>query len=281
MNEITTLPLSDHTVAFVDELAAGDDAGLPLLLLHGGAADHRMWGPQVKAFPERRVVSPDARGHGGTSDAEHPYRLADDVVALMDALKIERAAIAGVSMGGGTAVDVALEHPDRCAGLVVTGTGTSEPTFTDPWALRLFANWQRAAAAGDAEGWVETFLQFTPVPHRRVDEVEPGVLDLLRRMAVDTVAEHVRLDDDGVPVPPTPPIPVPRTWERVPDLGVPVLALNGSLDGDDHLENGRRLARLAPRGQQAEIADAAHYPNLEHPEPYNNSVRAFLAEHGL
>lgn len=91
-----------------------------------------MWTPQLDAFPERRIIAPDARGHGGSSDAEGPYRLADDVVVLMDALGLDRAVLAGVSMGGGTAVDVALEHPDRCAALVVTGTGTSEPGFADP-----------------------------------------------------------------------------------------------------------------------------------------------------
>lgn len=273
--------LADHAVRFFDVAASVSEPHTTLILLHGGAVDRRMWTPQLEAFPERRVIAPDARGHGGSSDADVPYRLADDVVAVMDALEVDRAVLAGVSMGGGTAVDVALEHPDRCAALVVTGTGTSEPVFDDPWTLAAFRDWVRAEAAGDADAWVDVFMRFTHGPHRTRADLDPTVDALVEQMARETLLGHLRFDPNGTPVPPTPPSPVPDTWGRVPGIDVPVLALNGALDASDHLENGRRLAELIPTGRYLEIPRAAHYPNLEQPVEYARTVRDFLHAHDL
>ncbi len=280
MNSTATLQLQDHTVVLVDRPATGEPAATPLVLLHGGAVDHRMWSPQLAAFDERRLVVPDARGHGGSSDATTPYRLADDVVALLDALEIDRAVLAGVSMGGGTAVDVALEHPDRCAALVVSGTGTSEPTFTDPWTVQAFADWSHAAEVGDAEAWVEVFMRFTYGPVRSVEDVDSEVAQLVRAMAIDTLSHHVTLDDEGRPVPPVPPTPVTRTWERAPGIEVPVLVVAGADDGPDHQVNQRRLAETVPDGRLVELP-GAHYPNLEAPDAFERVVGDFLRSRGL
>lgn len=274
-----TLHLTDHSVSFIDlEPANGSpySSTAPLVLLHGGAIDYRTWCSQFTAFPDRRVIAPDARGHGGTRAMEGPYRLADDVVALLDALGIDRAVLAGVSMGGATAVDVALEYPDRVAALAVSGAGTSEAEFTDPWALGTFEALQRARAASDLEGWVEAFLRFAPGPHRASEEVAPEVMDLLGTMVRDTLANHLRFDADGYPIEPTPPTPVQDTWSRLTGVEVPVLALCGELDGVDHDRMGRRLAEAVPRGEHRAIVGAAHYPNLEQPKEFNSLLAAFL-----
>jgi pimeloyl-ACP methyl ester carboxylesterase len=283
-----TLDLADHRVALVDRPpltppppGAGGAGPLPLVLLHGGAADHRMWTPQLGAFPDRRLVVPDARGHGGSSDADAPYRLCDDLVVLLDALGIERAVLVGVSMGGGTAVDTALEHPSRVAGLVVSGTATSEPEFTDPWALEAFAEWRAAEQAGDPERWVAAYLRFVPGPHRGADEVDPAVLELVERMAVDTLAAHVRLDEHGVPQPPHPVTPVRGTWERLPGIAVPAVAVVGALDGDDHVRMGERFAAAVPGAVLVRVEGSAHYPNLERPAQFDAAVQDLLDRHGL
>ncbi|RLV55815.1 alpha/beta fold hydrolase [Aeromicrobium phragmitis] len=274
---LRTLDLSDHRVAFLDIPAADDDA-LPLVLLHGGAVDRRMWGPQLGAFEERRLIVPDARGHGGSSDADGPYRFCDDVVALLDRLGIERAVLGGVSMGGGTAVDTALEHPERVAALVVSGTGTSEPQFREPWALEVFTAWQAAGERGDADGWVEAFMRFVPGPQRDRADVDGDVLDLIETMARDTLAAHVQVGPDGRPVPPVPPTPVTQTWERLGQIQAPVLAICGALDGGDHRDMGRRLADAVPDGRYVEVPGSGHYPNLENPDFFNAEVGRFLAE---
>jgi pimeloyl-ACP methyl ester carboxylesterase len=91
--DLTTVPrmieLPDQEVHVLDRDPldrSAEGSRTPLLFLHGGAVDSRMWEPQLAAFPEHRVLAADARGHGRSSDASAPYRLADDAVALLDAL---------------------------------------------------------------------------------------------------------------------------------------------------------------------------------------------------
>ncbi|MGO2607034.1 MAG: alpha/beta fold hydrolase [Brachybacterium tyrofermentans] len=269
------LDLSDQRIAFYDE---GDptSGAPPLVLLHGGAVDKRLWHPQLAAFPDRRIIVPDARGHGGSSDAEGEHRLVDDVLALLDALHLEQVVVVGISMGGGTAGDLALEHPERVAGIVVSGTGTSEPEFSDPWALQAFGDWRAAEQGGDLQAWIDVFQRFTAGPTRTLDQVDPAVRDRIAMMARDTVVGHLRTAPDGTPVPPPAPTAVRDTWERLPGLEVPVLALCGALDGADHRANGRRLADVVPDGRYVEVPGAAHYPNLEEPELFDSAVRDLL-----
>lgn len=172
------LDLTDQRIAYVDAGERSSSAP-PLVLLHGGAVDKRMWHPQLEAFPGRRILVPDARGHGGSSDAEGPYRLVDDVCAFLDALGIEQVVAIGISMGGGTACDLALEHPDRVAGIVVSGTGTSEPQFSDSWAVQAFADWRAAEQGGDLQAWIDVLQRFTAGPRRTLDQVAPDVVELI------------------------------------------------------------------------------------------------------
>ncbi|MFF0744023.1 alpha/beta fold hydrolase [Streptomyces sp. NPDC004111] len=242
----------------------------PVVLLHGGFLDHRMWDDQVPALARHhRVIAPDARGHGGSALAHGPYRPADDVAALLRHLGTGPAALVGVSMGGATAVDTALEHPDLVRGLVVSGVGTSEPVWRDPWILDIQAEQMRAMGAGDPGAWIEAFLQFLPGPHRSLYEVDPEVVRRVREMTVRTVSRH---SADEVPQL----VPVTDTWARAAALAVPVFALNGALDSTDHQGMAQRLADSVADGSTAEVAGTGHYPNMERPEVFNVLLEDFL-----
>src|ERR1700719_1282567 len=95
--------------------------GEPVILLHGGLANANYWGNQVKALQSRyRVIVMDSRGHGRSSRDDKPYGydlMASDVIALMDFLKIPKAAIVGWSDGAIIGLDIALTHPERLAKL--------------------------------------------------------------------------------------------------------------------------------------------------------------------
>jgi len=100
-------------------------AGLPILLLHAFPLDHTMWQRQAPLAAHLRLIAPDQRGFGGSGDAapESIAQLADDAVALLDALHVARpAVVCGVSMGGYVAQHVAARHPDRVAALVLVDT---------------------------------------------------------------------------------------------------------------------------------------------------------------
>ncbi len=262
-------PLHRIDVAVPDgHLAAwsNEDGGRSLVFLHGGGLDHRMWDDQVASFaPTHQVVLVDARGHGESSTATSAYRHCDDVAAVFRALGLEPSVVVGLSMGGGVAVDLALEHPELVAGLVVSGAGTSEPTFTDPWVVDVFAEWKAAEETRDPQRWLDAFLRFLPGPTRGLNDIDPAVVDRVRRMGWDTLQNHAVRSF-------VPPTPVPHTWERAPSIGVPVVVVSGALDSPDHIGMGHRLAESVPHGRTIDIAGTAHYPNLERPEEFDDAV---------
>lgn len=100
----------------------------PVILLHGGLANSEYWGHQVPRLAERhRVIVMDSRGHGRSTRDARPYGydlMADDVIGLMDFLKIKKAAIVGWSDGGIIGLDIAIRYPDRISRLFAFGANT-------------------------------------------------------------------------------------------------------------------------------------------------------------
>jgi pimeloyl-ACP methyl ester carboxylesterase len=103
-------------------------AGSPVILLHGGLANADYWGHQIEALKaHHRVIVMDSRGHGRTTRDARPYGydlMADDVVALMDALKIPKADIVGWSDGAILGLDLAIRHKDRVGKIFAFGANT-------------------------------------------------------------------------------------------------------------------------------------------------------------
>ncbi|MGS0683636.1 alpha/beta fold hydrolase [Nakamurella sp. GG22] len=268
MTDLHHAPIRDGHLAYLDV-----GQGTPLVLLHGGALDHRMWSRQVGALSnDHRVIAPDLRGHGRSSTPTGPFRHCDDIADLMHELGTGPAVVIGVSMGGSTAVDMAIEYPDTVAALVVSGAGSSEPDWRDPWMLALFATWERAAQEKDAEAWIDTFLLIGNGPHRTLDDLDPRVLEELREQAVHTITSHV---SGGSPVLPD---PVSNARQRARDISVPLLAISGTLDSDDHIRIARELAEAVADGSTVVIAGTAHYPNMEQPDEFNSAILEFLAQ---
>ncbi|MFF0307110.1 alpha/beta fold hydrolase [Streptosporangium sp. NPDC004379] len=245
-------------------------AGRPVVLLHGGFLNSDMWDDQLPVLAKNhRVIAPDARGHGGSSNAAGPFRHTDDLAALLRRLDTGPAVLVGVSMGGAVAVDTALEHPELVRALVVSGAGTSEPEFRDPWIESVQAEQARAMTAGDVRGWVEAFTLFAAGPHRTLDDVDPDVVRRLREMTMRTVAKHTGAEPDWQ-------VPVTDTWARTAKIAVPVLAVSGDLDSSDHIGMAGRLARTVADGREATVDGTAHYPNMERPDAFNEILGDFL-----
>src|SRR5215213_7322991 len=125
--------------------------GEPLVLVHAGIADSRMWEGQFKAFAERyRVIRHDMRGFGRTALVDGAYSHHEDLRTLLDKLKVERAHLVGCSMGGGAVLDFALEYPQRVGNLVLVGSavGGFGPDIDPP---RQWDEILAAEQAGDLE----------------------------------------------------------------------------------------------------------------------------------
>ena len=143
---------------FVEE--AGE--GTPVVLLHGLTATHRyvVMGSRSLERSGHRVIAYDARGHGQSvpapaRDAYSYQDLGEDLIAVLDQFQVERAVLAGASMGAHTALWLALRWPERCGGLVVITPGYDPETHADTMRL---ARWD-ALAAGLERGGIEGFLE--------------------------------------------------------------------------------------------------------------------------
>src|SRR5215212_9417574 len=157
--------------------------GEPLVLVHAGIADSRMWEPQLAAFADHyRVIRYDMRGFGRTAMVEGPYSHHEDLRGLLDFLDVGRAHLVGCSMGGGAVLDFALEYPERAGNLVLVGSavGGFRPDFDPPW------QWDELVAAdeaGDLERVSELEVGIWVIgPERSPEDVDSSVRDLVWEM---------------------------------------------------------------------------------------------------
>lgn len=122
--------LGDHATSVVDT----GGAGVPVVLIHGLAADHQMWNEVIAQLaPRHRVIAYDVRGHGAAAGAAKPYSVpvfAADLKGLLDSLQIQQAHIYGMSMGGAIAQQFAVSYPERIKSLALIATfSKAQPGF--------------------------------------------------------------------------------------------------------------------------------------------------------
>jgi pimeloyl-ACP methyl ester carboxylesterase len=231
-------------------LAVSDDgAGIPVVLLHGLSASRRyvVMGSQALQRGGHRVVAYDARGHGASSPAPAPaaYRyeeLTADLVAVLDELGIERAVLAGASMGAHTILRLALEQPERVAALAVITPGYDPTEIDDPARL---ARWD---ALSDAlrHGGIDAFVEAFGV--QRMPEKWRGTIAtvLRQRMAVH---EHLDAVADALHATPrSRPFADLHALEQIECPAV-VVASRDEADPGHPLALGEAYAELLPRGR--------------------------------
>jgi pimeloyl-ACP methyl ester carboxylesterase len=155
--------VAEFSVQGAGVVIAGEEAGqgVPIVLLHGLTATRRyvVMGSRSLERSGHRVISYDARGHGRSSAAPAPDAysyalLTDDLERVLDALSVERAVLAGVSMGSHTILELALRAPERVAGLVVITPAYNGPEATTGARIE---RWDRLSTAL-REGGVEAFI---------------------------------------------------------------------------------------------------------------------------
>ncbi len=243
-------------------------SGPPLIFLHAGITDLRMWDPQFDLFARRfRVVRYDHRGFGKTLPTHTPFMLHEDLLSVMRHLGIARAALVGCSLGGTTALDFALAHPGMVKSLVLSGSGVSGWTWSAE-ITKLETEMHRRVGAGDIDG------------ARQLDEKvwldgprDPGSIDpIYRARASKLCADNFRPDRWTIqPQPPTPP-----SINRLAEIKAPTLVMIGDCDAPDLHKMANLLASEIAGARMVTIQNAAHMPNLEHAEQFNQIVTDFL-----
>ena len=254
------------------EIAGG---GAAFVMIHAGIADCRMWDHEFTAFADsHQVLRFDMRGYGKSLPAAGEFNLQDDLTALLERLEIPAPAILmGCSMGGGLAIDYALEQPAKASALILVGSGPPGLELDVAGPDALFAQSEEAFQAGDLDRVAELDMQiWFDGTGRKGEDVDALARQKAYEMA-RLVTEHEH-KDIGKHVPK--PLDKPAA-ERLSELRMPVLVVVG--------ENDLPYLRLAadymvehlPNARQVVMPNAGHLPNMEHPELFRARVTEFLA----
>jgi 3-oxoadipate enol-lactonase len=241
-----------------------EGSGPPVVLIHAGIANLRMWDDQATALREAyRVIRYDTRGFGRTETDAVPFSNRADVAALLEHLGEESAHVVGLSRGAMIALDFAIERPERVRSLTVAAGGIGGYESPNELPPETFEQPERFEEARDWETafWVDGAGQ----PSDRVDSA-------LRAKVHDWILSNYRAGKvEGQPQPLDPP-----AVGRLGELRAPVLVMVGTLDDPGTVESMHHLARSV-RGARLEVFEgAAHMLNLEQPERFTSVLREFL-----
>ena len=270
MSEATWLDVEGATLAAEHEHRKGA-TGVPLVFLHAGVADGRMWQPQWDAFVEHHpLLRYDRRGFGRTRVHEaRPYSRTADLVAVLDAAGLQRSVLVGCSQGGRVALDLAVARPDRVAALVlvapaVNGAPTPElqgavKALSDAVDAAIEAGNVEAANQLEAQLWLDGPLG----PRGRVGGA-------VRALFLDMNGIALAAADPGTAV------DEPSAWARLEQIGRPTLVVWGDLDLPHLQERCETLVQRIPGAKRVLLEGTAHLPGLEAPARFNAALAEFL-----
>ena len=244
----------------------------PAVLLLGGLGDPaESWTAQIDAFSDRyRIVAPDNRGAGRSSlppSGVSIPAMAEDAAEVLRALEIPRAHVAGFSMGGAVAQELAINHPALVRSLVLSGTWTVPHVY---W-RRMFASWMAAAKAARSEReLLESF--FLWIYSREWHE--DGTVD---RLIDETLESPLAQEADAFLAQAQACIDWDGAAERLRDVTVPTLVIVGDADIICPPRLSQPIVEAMPHAELAVIRGGAHQPFQEKPDEYNSIVAGFWA----
>jgi 3-oxoadipate enol-lactonase len=231
--------------------------GPPVLFLHAGGMDGRMWRPLAERLEDRYwVIVPDLRGHGTTPLPPEEFSNVDDVLAVLDDLDVDRVAVVGASFGGYVALQLATAAPERVKGLVLMAS----PLDIDDWSPEIQefrAREDELVEAGDIDGAVELGVR-TWVRDPQIEEL---VREMTRRSFELQVGVEVQMRDQPI---------------DLSAITAPTLAVSGGRDFPDFARIADRIAAEVPGAQRAEVPDAGHLIALERPDAAAELLVPFL-----
>jgi len=248
--------------------------GHPLVLLHGGYMDRRMWDDQFAVFAEHyRVVRYDIRGFGQTDMPQVPYSDVQDLYELLKQLQIEKTYLLGLSYGGMTAIDFTLEHPKIVDALILVGTGLGgfEPNYSEEQMQEEMQRWapfEQATQERDVPRMVDLLMQHpTLVPHPKYALAHQRVRENLSEYSFVFVLDRASRQEIASPA-----------VKRLAEIRVPVLIIVGDQDALMLHQIADKLQADVPNTRREGISDTRHMPNMEKPEEFNAIVLDFLSK---
>jgi len=248
--------------------------GHPLVLIHGGYMDRRMWDDQFADFAQRyRVIRYDVRGFGKTALPPVPYTDRQDLYNLLSFLGIEKTYLVGLSLGGEIAIDFTLDYPDMVDALILVGSSISGAPIMDlitqeqlQQHIKQWTPFEEAQARRDLAGMVEGVMSHpTLVPSASYPSARQKVRENLSEYSFAWVLEpHQKQATE------------PPAWGRLKDIHAPTLLIVGG-DDDKLLHTmADKLEQDIPNVKRVTIPETHHMPNMEKPREFNDIVLEFL-----
>jgi len=246
----------------------GVSKATPIVLIHGFPFSHEMWDPQIEALQKRfRVIAYDLRGHGKSGVGDGQYTLeffVDDLLALLDHLKIETAVLCGLSMGGYIALRTVERNPGRVRGLILADTQAKADSNE--------AKLKRAAAiksvkANGVKAYAEGFVKSVFAPQTFANN--KAVVEKIRRV----IQSNSSLGICGALLALA---SRTETTEALSGIKVPTLILVGKHDALTPPSASQEMRNKIPNSEIHVIPHAAHMSNLENSKEFNKQLLDFL-----
>lgn len=243
-------------------------SGEPVVLIHGGFGDRRMWDDQFDVLAEEfRVVRYDHRGFGRSTPPDSAYSAAGDLVLLLDELGIERAHLVGNSLGGSFAIAFTLLHPERVRSL--TAVAGPADGFKYPQAdIDSIMAVIDAMKAGRSE---EALQRWLANPMLAVANTDPAVRERVHRMVRDNARiwtmdawPEERFD--------------PPASRRLGEIDVPTLIIHGDRDAASVRLFSDSTAEAIPGARLVVMEGTDHLPQMEKPAEFNRLLLEFLRQ---
>ncbi|MHA2225862.1 MAG: alpha/beta fold hydrolase [Candidatus Hodarchaeales archaeon] len=245
--------------------------GFPLIFIHAGVADRRMWDHQLSFFAENyQVIRYDLRGYGESQTDSVSFCSVEDLRTIFNEFKLQKAIIIGCSKGGEVALGFTLEYPELVERLVLVGSGVVgyEPSDKDYWKKVLDAIQRK-----DVHDIVQLTIDMWVVgPTRKSTSVKPEVLELAKEM-LSTSYERPLFSL------------LSKEWfhdrtknlfQHLTEIKAPTLILIGEHDNLDLLEIANRLHEGITNSKKILIQNTAHLPSMEEPHLFNQILQEFI-----
>jgi len=242
--------------------------GHPLVLIHGGLMDSRMWDGQMEYFSQHfQVIRYDIRGYGRSEGSQERFSHIEDLLVLFEFLKIDKAHILGLSMGGMIAIDFVLEYPDKSTSLIPVASALNGYLYKDAENLiQKYTDIIKTAKEKGLEAAAELVLEmpyFAPITRDQSMTVK------LMEMIKHNFNNWSLPQDNAI-------WPQPLSIQRIASIKIPTLVLAGDSDVSDILGVADVLANKIPGAKKVLIPGAGHHLNLENPVAFNQIVVEFL-----
>ncbi len=260
-----TVEAMQTMVAVGNDKIWAEDSGWPesdetrpvLVLLHEGVGDSRMWDP---IWPELttscRAIRYDVRGYGRSPAATQNYALLADLITVLDHFGITTAHFAGCSMGGGTALELAVAEPGRIQSLILLCPGIGGYPYPDEPELE--AEFEALAAAGDDDGIVRLALSIWAAAGD-----DRLVTDLMRSAVVGWKSD-MQWQQEGEPV-----------LDRLGEIGAPAVIMVGDKDNPALIASNEEAASRIPDCELIRMLGVDHYPTVRVPTLVLNTILAY------